>query len=72
MKASSSAGATLAQAQVTWRATGGGTLAPAEVTRRAPEARESQGQIAFLLLGGTLLLYSAVGFGLYEFFTFVF
>ena len=57
MKASSSAGATLAQAQV---------------TRRAPEARESQGQIAFLLLGGTLLLYSAVGFGLYEFFTFVF
>ncbi len=57
MKASSSAGA---------------TLAPAQVTRRATEAHESQGQIAFLLLGGTLLLYSAVGFGLYEFFTFVF
>jgi len=72
MKASSSAGATLAPTQVTRRATDGGTLAPAEVTRRAPEARESQGQIAFLLLGGTLLLYSAVGFGLYEFFTFVF
>ena len=32
----------------------------------------SQRQIAFLLLGGTLLLYSAAGFGLYEFFTFVF
>ena len=57
MKASSSAGA---------------TLAPTQVTRRAPEARESHRQIAFLLLGGTLLLYSAVGFGLYEFFTFVF
>ena len=49
----------------------GGTLAPAEVTRPAPDAQESQRQIAFLLLGGTLLLYSAVGFGLYEFFTFV-
>ncbi len=57
MKASSSAGSAQASTQV---------------TRRAPEAHESQGQIAFLLLGGTLLLYSAVGFGLYEFFTFVF
>ena len=72
MEATSSAGARLAPAQVTRGATVGGTLAPAEVTRRAPEARESHRQIAFLLLGGTLLLYSAVGFGLYEFFTFVF
>ena len=72
METSSSAGATLALAQVTRRATDGGTLAPAEVTRRAPEARESQRQVAFLLLGCTLLLYGAVGFGLYEFFTFVF
>ena len=61
METSSSAGATLAPAQVTRRATDGGTLAPAEVTRRAPEAHESHRQIAFLLLGGTLLLYSAVG-----------
>ncbi len=72
METLSSAGATLAPAQVTRRATDGGTLAPAEVTRRAPEARESHRQVAFLLLGGTFLLYSAVGFGLYEFFTFVF
>jgi hypothetical protein len=48
------------------------TLAPAQVTPRAPEARESQRHVAFLLLAGVLLLYGAVGFGLYEFFTFVF
>ena len=48
------------------------TLAPAQVTRRVPEARESHRQVAFLLVGGTLLLYGAVGFGLYEFFTLVF
>ena len=50
----------------------GATLAPAQATRRAPEPRESHRQVAFLFLGGALLLYSAVGFGLYEFFTFVF
>ncbi|CAN5810680.1 hypothetical protein BH18ACT13_BH18ACT13_19480 [soil metagenome] len=72
MEATSSAGATLAPAQVTRRASVGATLARVQVTQRAPEARESQRQIAFLLLGGTLLLYSAAGFGLYEFFTFVF
>ena len=72
MEASSSAGATLAPAQVAWRATDGGTLAPTDVAPHAPKAQESQGQIALLLLGGTLLLYSAVGFGLYEFFTFAF
>jgi hypothetical protein len=72
MEASSSAGATRAPAQVTRPATMYGTLAPAEATQRAPETRESHRQIAFLLLGGILLLYGAAGFGLYEFFTFVF
>ena len=48
------------------------TLVPAQVKTRAPEARESNRLVVFLLLGGVLLLYSAVGFGMYEFFTFVF
>ena len=72
MEDSSSAGATLAPTQFTRRAPSGATLGPAQVTRLAPEARESQWQVAFLLLGGVLLLYDAVGFGLYQFFTFVF
>jgi hypothetical protein len=53
----------------------GAKFAPAQVERRAtPEARQSDGQGAFLalLFGGVLLLYAAIGYGLYEFLTFVF
>lgn len=50
----------------------GARLAPAQVIPRAQEARESDRQVVFVLVGGALMLYGVVGFGLYELLTFVF